>query len=289
LIYTISKKIDIEGIGIHTGKRVKITLSPYDEVGVYLSLPSKNPKSKQIIRITSQNYKKSSRTSSIILSSGQITCPEHLFASLALTNVRAILIELPGPCELPVAPFSGESFYEIIMNSGLRPISKVQDGGQNSWNRFKLELIEDHRSYTIEPASSFNCQVNMTEGTDIHGVVDLCYEDLESSKAFVMQIARARTWVKESAIKNLQNEGLCKGIDEKWCQIVTPSMLQKREIALECTYHKLYDLLGDLFLVGYWPEVRIVSFSPNHRLNVALLHLFENIRKPNPKVSLKSG
>ncbi|MFN3330141.1 MAG: UDP-3-O-acyl-N-acetylglucosamine deacetylase, partial [Pyrinomonadaceae bacterium] len=113
---TIAKAVSLEGIGLHTGVRVSLTLKPAPENTGYVFIRTdlddfEIPASVEYISHCS--YATTLLRKGVIIS----TC-EHLLSALRGAGVDNCFIELDN-IELPILDGSSEGFIELIKQAGI--------------------------------------------------------------------------------------------------------------------------------------------------------------------------
>jgi UDP-3-O-acyl-N-acetylglucosamine deacetylase len=221
----------------------------------------------------SDNYSYGRKTSLLTVSGDAIGCPEHVFAALGLLNMRSVLIDSTSTVELPVHPDTGESFYDALEIAACQMTGHHAQADDDPLS--PRQITEGHRFYEVALADEFSCEVEIEGPGGASARALITETDLMAFHSpLKSRLGRARTWIRLEDRESLLRSGLCRGIAKTgWCRVLSARELADEEILSECADHKLYDLLGDLFLLGRWPHVRIFARNPSHRLNVSLLRL----------------
>ena len=268
---TISKKISFEGIGIHTGKKVKLNILP--------SSPNSGIIFKRIDlkknNIIYPNYNNVSDTTLCTTISNEfgvkVSTIEHLMGAFYGYGVDNAIVELDSQ-EVPILDGSAKLFIEKIKNVGLKfsdqPIKiikinkKIQVQDQNKFISLETANVTSDLEFEIKYDNKLIAtqknKKNIFEDdlSDIFNSRTFClYEDIERLKKMNLGLGGS-----------LENAIVVK--DEK---IVNHGGLRNQ---LEFVNHKILDCMGDLFLSGYKIIGSLKCSQGGHKLTNELLKIF---------------
>lgn len=270
---TLRESIQLDGIGVHSGSSVSVTLHPA-EAGTGICVQRSDQDHVEIPAIF-RNV--SSADLSTVIGHperGGVATVEHLMAALSGLGVDNCLVEVDGP-EMPILDGSAGPFVAAIDQVGLRQLGatrkaiKVLKPVVIETERGSVELHPHdagsaHRGLRLEVEIDFD---NALVGRQIYGL------DLDAG-AFRREIARARTfgfmqdvtrlWAVNRALGASLENTVVVGDD----RILNPEGLRFRD---EFVRHKLLDAVGDLSLAGAPIIGRFRSFRGGHRMNVQLI------------------
>jgi UDP-3-O-[3-hydroxymyristoyl] N-acetylglucosamine deacetylase len=259
------------GIGVHSGKPVRLVLNP-SEVStglVFLRSGLPNGGSRRI----EANWSKVTMTElcTVIGDGGQhmVSTIEHLVAALRGLDVDNCLIEVDGP-ETPIMDGSAQAFVEAIDRVGIRQLAAPR----RYVKILKTVRVEHGRAFSeLRPADSgFRLDVEIDFNSEVIGrqrkILDL------SPSAFRREISRARTFGFLSDVERLVKAGFALGasldnsvgIDDG--RILNPEGLRYSD---EFVRHKMLDAVGDLALAGAPLIGEYHSYCGGHKMNVAVL------------------
>ena len=127
--YTLKEPINIDGIGLHTGIKTKITLNPAPQYsGIFFKRTDKS-----VIIPAKWDYVISTKFSTNIASNGvEVKTVEHLLSALAGLHINNCEILIDN-IEVPILDGSSNIFVESILKKGI----KEQDSEQKI-----LEIIK---------------------------------------------------------------------------------------------------------------------------------------------------
>jgi UDP-3-O-[3-hydroxymyristoyl] N-acetylglucosamine deacetylase len=265
---TLRDAVQLDGIGVHSGAAVSVTLHPA-EAGSGISFLRSDQDHAEIPAVF-RNV--SSADLSTVIGKperGGVATVEHLMAALAGLGVDNCLVEVDGP-EMPILDGSAAPFVAAIDQVGIetleanRPVVKVLKSVVLETERGVVELHPHDRGLRLEVEIDFD---NAMIGRQLFRM------DLDAG-AFRREVARARTfgfmqdvsrlWAVNKALGASLENTVVVGDD----RILNPEGLRFRD---EFVRHKLLDAVGDLSLAGAPLIGRFRSYRGGHRMNVKLL------------------
>ena len=111
---TLFKIIDFEGIGLHSGEKVKIILTPAaEDTGIKFKINN------SLIPATWKNAIVSQLCTRIKLKDDAISTIEHLMAAISGLGITNLLIKINSN-EVPILDGSSKEFVEKIKNIGIK-------------------------------------------------------------------------------------------------------------------------------------------------------------------------
>ncbi len=265
---TVSKNIEIEGVGLHSGKKVSLKIKSADpNTGIVF----KRVDIDQNNVILPDIYNVSSAVLCTTISNEhgvKVSTIEHLMGALFGLGIDNALIEIDNE-EVPILDGSGKVFVEKIKNAGVtisdKPIKVIKINN-------KVELKDGKKIISIEP-SKINLEIefeikyqNSLIGTQKNNIK--IYED------DLTDIYASRTFCLYEDIENLRARGLAKGgsldnaIVVKSEEILNEEKLRNN---LEFVNHKILDCMGDLYLSGFKIIGKLKCSQGGHKLTNDLL------------------
>jgi|ERR1022692_3772550 UDP-3-O-[3-hydroxymyristoyl] N-acetylglucosamine deacetylase len=289
MTFALSEIISMRGYAIHSGERSEVTVLPSESAGLpsesaglpseSAGLPSESAglrwqtdANSRAVLLSRRDYHACVQTSLVSVGRAQVRCPEHLLAALALHDIRSATVRTTNVQELPVFPEAGGSYYDQLVVDNIT--DTLSGHKPESTGVRPYELMDEHSRYFISPGTAFSCEVQFTAPNGASSSALITQDELTSGRSSAKErISRARTWIRWEDHEEILQRGLCKGLGKtRWCRVLRKEDFDTDDVVTECTEHKLYDLLGDLYLLGYWPPVKIVATNPSHRLNVVILN-----------------
>jgi UDP-3-O-[3-hydroxymyristoyl] N-acetylglucosamine deacetylase len=268
---TLRSATSLTGIGVHSGKPVKIVLHPADaNTGVTFL---RTGLAGGLDRLIEARHVAVSATELCTVigdaSSGSVATIEHLMSALAGLGVDNVLVEIDGP-EVPILDGSAIAFVEAIEQTGLVQLSATR----RYLKVLKPVRASQGKAYTeLRPhRSGFRLDVEIDFETALIGrqrkVIDL------TPKAFSRDIARARTFGFMRDVEKLWKAGFALGasLDNTVAigedRIVNPEGTRYPD---EFVRHKILDAIGDLALAGQPILGEYRAYCGGHRLNAMVL------------------
>lgn len=273
--HTLGQSFSFSGIGLHTGKPVRLCVSPAPAgSGICFN---RTDLVSSMVPARVEYVAQTRRATSLSCQGVKVLTPEHLLAALWAMGVDNARIDLDAP-EVPVLDGSARPYAEAIQAAGL----VEQDAERDVLIIEKPFVYEDRRSgsrIVFEPSASTVFDVTIDFDSKVVGVQHAVFDE---STDFASQIAPSRTFCFLQEIKLLMRLGLIGGgsldnalvIDEPNGYYGGGKPIFDNEPAR----HKLLDLLGDFSLAGRPLRGRIVAYKPGHKVNTqALKHYLDTL------------
>jgi UDP-3-O-[3-hydroxymyristoyl] N-acetylglucosamine deacetylase len=267
---TIAKSVSFSGIGLHSGKKVKLTIN---------TAPANNGKKYKSIYLPDSpsisahfNMIVDTSLATVIGYNGFIISTiEHLMAAFSGLSIDNALVELDAH-EIPVLDGSSNPFTSHILDAGI----KQQDAPRCYFVvKEPIKHTENGKSVTIYPSNSY--KVSYTIDFD-HPLIKKQHYSLEiSDETFACEIAMARTFGFLHEVELMKKYGLALGgsldnavvIDED--AIVNTEGLRYPD---EFVRHKMLDCIGDFSLLGLPILGHVVLVKSGHAFNHAFIKKF---------------
>ena len=264
---TIKNDFYLEGVGLHSGKNVRIHFVPRGEGdGIIFQRVDKQalPILTNIEAISDANF------ATIIGTNGtSISTTEHLLAAIVGLGIDNLLIEVDGP-EIPIMDGSSLIFVEALIDAGIQPLNSEKSYVEISK---PLSVKEEDRWITLYPYDGLRVTFTIDYPHPLIGKQRLSLEI--NPENFRKEIAFARTFGFKKDLANFYAMGLAQGgtlknavvLDET--HVINPEGLRARD---EFVRHKILDLLGDIALLGNPLRGHIVAYKSGHALHHKMVH-----------------
>ena len=118
--YTISSVITREGIGLHSGEKTRVKISPYEKEGYFVSFADKP---EEIFKLDQNLIGSTMLCTAVKLGGRNLYTIEHLLASLAGCGLSYIHIEVDGK-EIPVLDGSAIQWIKAFEEVGIKKVHK---------------------------------------------------------------------------------------------------------------------------------------------------------------------
>ena len=269
---TIKESIQLEGVGLHNGIKVNLSLhSAEANSGIlFKRMDVDNPKN--IIEASYKNVSSSALCTKIKNSYGvSVSTIEHLMAAFYGEGIDNVLVEVDAP-EIPIMDGSAFDFVEAIRSVGTQE--------QNYSKKFikvlrKVEVKDAGKHISIEPLMK-----DLIIDFEIiykNPLIRTRRKEFKLSNGNLNSIYNSRTFCLYEDIDQIKSQGLAKGgslenaIVVMENKILNEGGLRNRH---EFVDHKILDCLGDLMLLGHRVFGHIKTSQGGHQLTHALLREF---------------
>jgi UDP-3-O-[3-hydroxymyristoyl] N-acetylglucosamine deacetylase len=268
---TLKQSVSLQGIGLHSGKPVTVTLHPgsVDRGIVFVRTDAPYQVAASYRNIVSTQL-------ATVLGLNQtsiVSTVEHLLAALYGAGVSNAVVELDAS-ELPAMDGSALAFYEAILKAGVESQFKKQS---YLVIRKKIEIQMGESWAFVEPCSEWK----------IHGSIDwdhacIGYQEcfFEEGKTSMDMLLPARTFGFLAQEKLLKARGLALGASLENTVVLDQQKFLNPEglrFSNEFVRHKVLDALGDFMLAGYPMRAFVRLHRGGHEMHRRLLvEIFEN-------------
>ena len=280
---TINDIIKFQGVGLHNGINVNLTVKPASE-NFGIKFCRTDVSKENLIEANYQNVVEPVLCTKIKNNEGTtVSTVEHLMAAFFGEGIDNALVEIDSS-EVPILDGSASEFVDAIRSVGLKE--------QKELRKFikvlqKVEVKEGSKYISIEPLD--NDLIVDFEIVYNNPLIRTRRKEFKLSDGDLTNIYNSRTFCLYEDIDFIKSQGLAKGgslenaIVVKGNEILNDDGLRNRH---EFVYHKILDCLGDLMLSGYRIFGHVKTSQGGHALtNKLLLKLFSE--KSN--WSLESG
>ena len=266
---TLKNVIRATGVGLHTGKKVYLTLRPAPiNKGIIFRRIDLDPVVE--IHARPENVGDTKLSTTLVKNHVRISTVEHLLSALAGFGIDNAYIDLSAD-EVPIMDGSAGPFVFLIQSSGV-----VEQNAPKQFLRINKKIrVEDKDKWaTFEPFEGF--KVGFTIEFN-HPVFNerTCQAEIDfSTTSFVKEVSRARTFGFMRDVELLRQNNLALGgsLDNA---VVVDDYRVLNEDGLryedECVKHKILDAIGDLYLLGHSLIGSFSGFKSGHELNNKLL------------------
>jgi len=250
------------GIGLHSGKKVSISLKPAAaDFGIRFfraDLGVEIPAHVSCLGETQQLQTGLSKNGATV------ETIEHLLSALRSLGIDNVLVELNQP-EVPIMDGSAAPWVYLIQSAGIRELSASR---RTIEILSPIELQDGDKRIAVYPASAF--KVSYTISFD-HPLLRHQEKTLEiDEQVFVDEIAPARTFgfLKEVEMLRQRGQALGGSLDNA-VVIGETGVLNPLRFDDEFVRHKMLDAIGDLALLGHPIRGHVVVQRGGHALHTA--------------------
>jgi len=267
--HTLNQEIRCQGIGLHTGRDVSMTLlpAPAGTGIVFRRLDIPGPGG--IIPARYDLVAEAAMCTRLMNDANvSVYTVEHLMAALYSCGVDNLFIELDGP-EVPVMDGSAAPFVRMIKEQGLRaqPFPR-----RVITVRRAVEARKGQAYARLAPGSGLSLKMEIDFSDPAIGAQALALDMNED--VFRRELATARTFGFIADVESLQQKGLARGASLDNAvgiadgRVVNPGGLRFPD---ECVRHKMLDCIGDMALSGGLIQGRYHGVKASHAVNNLLL------------------
>ena len=269
---TINDTIKFQGVGLHNGINVNLTVKPASE-NFGIKFCRTDISKENFIEANYQNVVEPVLCTKIKNNEGTtVSTVEHLMAAFFGEGIDNALVEIDSS-EVPILDGSASEFVDAIRSVGLKE--------QKELRKFikvlqKVEVKEGSKYISIEPLD--NDLIVDFEIVYSNPLIRTRRKEFKLSDGDLTNIYNSRTFCLYEDIDFIKSQGLAKGgslenaIVVKGNEILNDDGLRNRH---EFVYHKILDCLGDLMLSGYRIFGHVKTSQGGHALtNKLLLKLF---------------
>ena len=267
---TLKHEVHFDGIGLHSGKKVNMTLSPAPvDTGIVFRRKDVIPLAQ--IKLSVDGMQEAVMCSKLVQGDLSIATIEHLMSALCAFAIDNLYIDLDAP-EVPVFDGSAGIFVRALESMTilpqtkprkfiriLKPVSIKQDDN-DQWVKLLPNEQGDNNLY-------FNVKIDFE-----HPAIASTPSEVDftlSKRGFVTQVAHARTFGFAKDLDKLHANNLALGASlDNAIGLSEDGILNKTGLRYQDEFvrHKLLDAIGDTYVAG--PIIgRYEAFKPSHALN----------------------
>ncbi|KQS45974.1 MULTISPECIES: bifunctional UDP-3-O-[3-hydroxymyristoyl] N-acetylglucosamine deacetylase/3-hydroxyacyl-ACP dehydratase [Flavobacterium] len=297
---TIKNEISLTGVGLHTGKEVKMTFKPAP-INNGFTFVRVDLEGQPIIEADANYVVNTQRGTNLEKKGVKIQTSEHVLAAFIGCDIDNVIIELDAS-EPPIMDGSSKFFVEAIEKAGI----EEQDAER------KVYVVKEVISYTDEatgseilvmPSDDYQVTTMVDFGTKVLGTQNAT---MKSIADFKTEIADARTFSFLHELEALLENGLIKGGDLNNAIVyvdkeISDSTMENLKVAFgkdkisvkpngvldnltlhypnEAARHKLLDVVGDLALIGMKIKGKVIANKPGHFVNTQFAKKMSKIIK----------
>lgn len=301
---TIKSEISLTGVGLHTGKEVKMTFKPAPVNNGY-TFVRVDLEGSPIIEADANYVVNTQRGTNLEKLGVKIQTSEHVLAAFVGCDVDNVIIEL-NESEPPIMDGSSKYFVEAIEEAGV----EEQDAERKYYVVKEVISFADEvtgSEIIVMPSDEYQVTAMVDFGTKVLGTQNATMKNISEFKT---EIANSRTFSFLHELETLLDNGLIKGGDLNNAIVyvdkeISPSTIENLKVAFgkdsisvkpngildnltlhypnEAARHKLLDVIGDLALVGIRIKGKVIANKPGHFVNTQFAKKLSKIIKIDQK------
>ncbi len=301
---TLKEKINLKGVGLHTGAEVEIIFNPAPENHGYKFQRTDLDK-QPIIEADCDLVVDTSRGTTLEKNGARVSTVEHVLAALVGLEIDNCLIQINGP-EMPIMDGSSKPFVDKLISVGV-----IEQDAEREYFEIPQNVHYSDKDNQVEmvamPLNEYRATVMVDYNSPVLGSQHATITNLSEFKS---QIASCRTFCFLHELEYMLQNNLIKGGDLNNAIVIVDKVVTDEEIErlatvfnkpkvevrkegilnnVELRYqneparHKLLDLIGDLALVGMPIKAQIMAARPGHASNVAFAKKIKALIKKTKK------
>ncbi|MDQ0471626.1 UDP-3-O-acyl-N-acetylglucosamine deacetylase [Labrys wisconsinensis] len=268
---TLKDHVSLEGIGVHSGKPVSITLHPAEpDTGIIFQRTHlEGGREREIPALHGSVI--DTRLCTVIgdPARGSVGTIEHLMAALRGMGIDNVLVEIDGP-EMPIMDGSSRAFVAAIDQVGVetlrvrRRLIRVLKPVRVDLGRAWAELLPAERGFQLDVEIDFDTPLIGRQRKVLDLTPETFRKELSGARTFGFVKDVEQLWKLGLALGSSLDNSVALGED----RVLNPEGLRYPD---EFARHKMLDAVGDLALAGAPLIGRFRSYCGGHRLNFMVL------------------
>lgn len=267
--HTIVAPAIIAGVGVHTGRRVRLAVRPAPSGTGIVFVRTDITDRDNRIPVSGEAVVDARLNTMIENGAGvRLSTIEHLMAAFAALGVSNAVIEVDGP-ELPILDGSALEFVQLLDRAGFRP--------QPTPQRYieileTVHVTEGDKHAALLPCDRYEMRFEIDFPSAVIGnqVIDFVVDE----PTFRKEIMACRTFGFAHEVEALRQAGLARGGSlENAVVIDGDDILNPGGLRMEREFvrHKALDAIGDLYVLGAPLLGRYEGYKAGHALNNRLV------------------
>ena len=266
---TLKNVIRATGVGLHTGKKVLLTLRPAPtNTGVIFRRVDIDPTVE--IPAKPKYVGDTSLSTTLVKNKVRISTVEHLLSAFAGFGIDNVYVDLTAD-EVPIMDGSAGPFVFLIQSAGVEE--------QRAAKKFlrikeKVQVEQNGKWAMFEPFDGFKVGFSIEFDHPVFNQNN-CHAEIDfSTTSFVKEVSRARTFGFMRDVELLRERNLVLGGSLDNAVVVDDYRILNEDglrYADECVKHKILDAIGDLYLLGHSLIGAFKGHKSGHALNNTLI------------------
>lgn len=262
---TIARPVSAEGVGLHSGEMVQMTLRPgRSGSGIVFARTDMGGAE---VAADWRNLARTSYATTLENDGVTVGTVEHLLSAAAGMGIDDLHVDLSGG-EVPILDGSAAPFVQLLVQAGrqdghmVRQVMRIEE---------PISIHDGEKSLTINPGRGLKVRYAISFD---HPII----RDSERlftlrARSYARDIAPARTFCRLEEVEALREAGLAQGGNLENALVVDQDGLLNGPLRYrdEFVRHKILDLLGDLALLGVPVEGMITAERAGHSMHTRLV------------------
>ncbi|WP_288546354.1 UDP-3-O-acyl-N-acetylglucosamine deacetylase [uncultured Helicobacter sp.] len=261
---SIQRRVELTGIGLHKGVPVTMVLEPLEAEGGIVFYRSDLGVT---MPMNPQNIIDTTMATVIGKDNAKISTIEHLMSAIYAYGIDNIKISVDNE-EIPIMDGSSISYCMLLDEAG---ITEFDTPRKLIEIKKPIEVREGDKFVRLEPSAKtiFDFAIDFKHPA----IKEQHYTFTFSKKAYIDEIAKARTFGFLEEVNYLRSIGLAKGGNLNNCIVLDESGIMNKDglrYTEEFVRHKILDAIGDMAILGIPLLGSYISFAGSHKLNSLL-------------------
>jgi UDP-3-O-[3-hydroxymyristoyl] N-acetylglucosamine deacetylase len=266
---TIKTAIRATGVGLHSGRKVYMTLRPAPENSgitfrrVDLDVPVDIPADPRLVGETMLG-------TTLIKDGVKVATVEHLMSALAGLGIDNLNVDLSAP-EVPIMDGSAGPYIFLLQSAGIEE--------QNAAKKFirirkKIRVEDGDKWAQLTPFNGFKVNFEISFNHPVFNKLSRSASIDFSSTSFLKEVSRARTFCFLRDVETLRARNLTLGGSMDNAIVLDDYRILNEDglrYANEFVIHKILDAIGDVYLLGHTLIGEYSAYKSGHDLNNKLL------------------
>ena len=266
---TLKNRIDLEGVGIHSGNRSSLSLIPAPPDTGIVFLPIQNGDASNGVRASIENLLFTNNAITIGAGGLNIQTIEHFMATFYAYDITNLYVLVEGN-ELPILDGSAQKIVGAIESVGI----KIQNAFQEVFSIPYPVWLEHNSRYLIAlPSDEFKITYTIDFTSKSQAIGTQTAHFTIDRSTFKESIAPARTFGFSEDLYTMKSNNLALGGTLENALLFTRDSLVNDHLRFpnECVRHKILDLIGDLSLLGFKVRGHIIAHKAGHSMDAELV------------------
>lgn len=264
---TLVRRVRLSGIGLHSGRHVRVVLSPAAPghgIAFYRSDVD------SFVPAVAEEAGCFDHATTLGEQGRDVATVEHLLSAAVGAGLDNVLVELDGP-EVPILDGSALPWLDAFETAGLVP----QEVLAIPFAPSRVVAVPDAGGKKLEIRPARDLRVTYTIDFPNPAVGRQSITVVITPGSYAAHLAPARTFGFLAEYEALKAHGLARGAREDNCIVVGDGRVENGGLrfADEFVRHKALDLVGDLALVGRPVVGHVVAHKAGHAMHAELARL----------------
>ncbi len=266
---TLKQTVSTVGIGLHSGKKVSMTLRPApSNTGIVFHRVDMEPP--MLVELHPERVSDTMLCTALVQGDAKVATVEHLLSALAALGIDNLYVDLNAP-EIPIMDGSAAPFLYLIQSAGIEELQAPK-----RFIRIKKPIVASKGEgwAKLLPHDGFIARFEINFN---HPAVNATSQMLEvdfSSQSFASEISRARTFGFMRDVELLRSRNLGLGGSLENAVVLDEYRVLNQDglrYADEFIRHKILDAVGDLYTLGHGIIGAYHAHKSGHAINNLLV------------------